>query len=201
MWRIEMLKLRILSFPGISLLKFGFPVLTLLALVACSSDPFVSRQDLFGQFSKDEKKGHFLQAKSDLSKILKSHPSDAIAWNDLAYLDFLGHHYRKAEGDLAQGLAVNPHNSFLLLNQSRILLAQGKNREARTLLLSMLPSHPWPKGFRMMLAIADSRTGHKEAARLLFEEILSRHPDDTLASLYLTRLNRESSRIKVSENG
>ena len=183
-----------------------FPVFLLFlafsTLLACSTGvPSLSRQELYGAFSKDEKAGDLRKARLDLSDILKSHPRDPIAWNDLAYLDFLSHHYKKAQGALAQGLALNPNDHFLLLNKARLFLAEGKNEKARRVLLSMMASRPWPKGFRMILAIADLRTGHRDSARVLFSEILAERPSDKLASIYLSRLSLRHPSLGDFSNG
>jgi len=183
-----------------------FPVFLLIlvfsSLLACSTGASsLSRQDLYGAFSKDEKAGDLRKARLDLSSILKTHPRDPIAWNDLAYLDFLSHDYGKAQGALAQGLALHPKDRFLLLNKARLFLAEGKNEKARSLLLSMMASRPWPKGFRMILAIADLRTGHSDSARVLFSEILTERPHDRLAAIYLSRLSLLHSSFIDSSNG
>jgi Flp pilus assembly protein TadD len=175
--------------------------LTVLTMVGCSTVHSPSRQELYGAFSKDEKQGNLQKARMDLGRILKVQPRDSIAWNDLAYLDFLSRHYKKAQGDLSQGLAIDPASRFLLLNKARLLLAEGENEKSRTVLLSMISSHPWPKGFRMVLAIADMRTGHLDSARVLLSEILSDRPSDNLASIYLSRLLSFQSSLKGTVNG
>ncbi len=190
---------------AIAYLKQGLPAFLLFAtivpMIGCSTAASSSMEELYGAFSKDEKSGNIHQARVDLYDILKSHPRDPIVWNDLAYLDFLSHHYRKAQGDLSQGLALNPSNRFLLLNKARLFLAEGKNENAREILLPMISFHPWPKGFRMILAIADLRTGHRGSARILFSEILSERPSDRLASIYLSRLSLLGASPKGSVNG
>lgn len=173
---------------------------TISIMMGCSTEAPSSRE-LYGAFLKDEKLGDIQKAKADLSGILKVHPADPVAWNDLAYLDFLSHHYKKAQWALSQGLALNPSDHFLLLNKARLFLAEGENQKARMILLPMISSHPWPKGFRMILAIADSRTGHPDSARVLFSEILSERPSDSLASIYLFRLSGNGRTIKGSRNG
>jgi len=181
--------------------SFLLVFLTVSLMLGCATAPYSSRQELYGAFSKDEKAGNLQKARIDLCAILKISPQDSIAWNDLAYLDFLSHHYRKAQGDLSQGLAVNPSDHFLLLNSARLFLAEGENERARVTLLSMISAHPWPKGFRMILAIADLRTGHRDSAKLLFSEILSERPYDRLAAIYLSRLSTSGSSLKSVRNG
>jgi len=176
-------------------------LLTVLTMVGCGTTPSSSRQELYGAFSKDERSGNIEKARLDLYGILNLQPRDSIAWNDLAYLDFLSHHYQKAEGELSQGLLMNPTDRFLLLNKARLFLAEGENEQARRILLSMISSHPWPKGFRMILAIADLRTGHRDSARVLFSEILSDRPSDSLASIYLSRILTFGHALKDAANG
>ncbi|OOH83780.1 tetratricopeptide repeat protein [Leptospirillum ferriphilum] len=139
-------------------------------------------------FEQDLRTGHYLKARQDLSRELRLHPRNISVWNNLAYLDFKNGQYRQADGDLAQGLALNPKNAFLLENRARLFLARHKDKAARKILLSLETVRPWPRGFRLLLAIADLRTGHQEEARLLLNAILSDRPRDPLARVYLSRL-------------
>ncbi len=143
-------------------------------------------------FSQDLAAGRIDLARLDLSRTLKLDPHDFAAWNNLAYLDFRRHDYPKAEGDLDKGLALNPGNPFLRLNKARLLLAESRYPEARTMLLSLEPIHPWPPGFRLLLAIADLHTGHQEASRTLLNEILNSRPMDKMAQNYLFQIEKGS---------
>jgi Flp pilus assembly protein TadD len=129
-----------------------------------------------------------MEARQDLSRELRLHPRNISVWNNLAYLDFKNGKYRKADGDLSQGLALNPGNTFLLENRARLSLARQEDEKARAILLSLEAVRPWPKGFRLLLAIADLRTGRSDEARLLLNAILSDRPRDPLARFYLSRL-------------
>lgn len=82
------------------------------------------------------------------------------------------------------------------MNKARLLLAMGKNQAARTLLREMIRMRPWPKGYRILLAIAENRTGHNEAARILFEELIANHPNDPLAKKYLHSLTPDATGTK-----
>ena len=165
-------------------------------ITGCASSGERSRQGVSPaeSFSRDLKAGRYMEARQDLSRELRLHPRNISVWNNLAYLDFKNGKYRKADGDLAQGLALNPGNAFLLENRARLFLACHKDESARRILLSLEAVRPWPKGFRLLLAIADLRTGHKEEARLLLNAILSERPRDPLARVYLSRLENGAIR-------
>lgn len=145
-------------------------------------------------FARDLQAGHFEAARQDLSEELRRNPRSASAWNNLALLDFKAGHERKADGELSQGLALEPHNTFLLLNRARLDLARRQYKKARKILLSLEGVRPWPRGFRLLLAIADLKTGHRESSRLLLEEILSERPHDPMARAYLSRFDNGSVR-------
>lgn len=145
-------------------------------------------------FSRDLQAGHYEAARQDLSGELRRNPHSAAAWNNLALLDFKTGHERKADGDLSQGLALDPHNTFLLLNRARLCLARLQYKKARKILVSLEGVRPWPRGFRLLLAIADLKTGHRESSRILLEEILSERPHDPMARAYLSRFENGSVR-------
>ncbi len=170
--------------------------LCLVWLTGCASSGKTrsSEASLTESFEHDLRTGHYLKAREDLSRELHLHPRNVTVWNNLAYLDFKAGKYRQADGDLAQGLALNPKNAFLLENRARLFLARHKDKNARRILLSLETVRPWPKGFRLLLAIADLRTGHKDEARLLLNAILSDRPHDTLARVYLSHLENGAVR-------
>ncbi|MHB1285155.1 MAG: tetratricopeptide repeat protein [Leptospirales bacterium] len=172
------------------ILSGAIPGLLLLSGLGCAflSPSPDSGESLSRSFSQNLAAGRVVRARADLSSLLKRNPHDFAAWNNLAYLDFRQSNYTRAEGDLDQALALNPGNPFLRLNKARLLLAETRYSEARSLLLSLEPLHPWPKGFRLLLAIADLHTGHQESARLLLMEILNARPSDTMAHAYLSRI-------------
>ena len=159
-------------------------------ITGCASSGERSRQGVSPaeSFSRDLKAGRYMEARQDLSRELRLHPRNISVWNNLAYLDFKNGKYRKADGDLSQGLALNPGNTFLLENRARLSLARQEDEKARAILLSLEAVRPWPKGFRLLLAIADLRTGRSDEARLLLNAILSDRPRDPLARFYLSRL-------------
>ncbi len=167
-----------------------FPLLTL----GCASitENSNSPESLNRLYLKDIHAGDLKKARQDLSREIRLHPRNVSVWNNLAYLDFKTGHYRQADGDLAQGLALHPGNTFLLENRARLCLARQENEKARTILLSLEAVRPWPKGFRLLFAIADLRTGRQEEARLLLYAILSDRPRDPLARVYLSGLKNET---------
>ncbi|MHB1606788.1 MAG: tetratricopeptide repeat protein [Leptospirales bacterium] len=166
--------------------------LLLLSGAGCAALPSSGTpgETLSKAFSRDLGLGHLDRARGDLFRELRRDPRNFVAWNNLACLDFRQNDYSRAQGDIDQALALNPGNPFLLLNKSRLLLARKRYSEARTLLGSLEPVHPWPRGFRLLLAIADVHTGHPESARILLNEILNTHPSDPLAIATLSRLEK-----------
>ncbi len=169
----------------------GVP-LFLLAGCASSGETTLQGMSPAESFARELKAGRYPEARQDLSRELRLHPRNVSVWNNLAYLDFKTGHYRQADGDLAQGLALHPGNTFLLENRARLCLARQENEKARTILLSLEAVRPWPKGFRLLFAIADLRTGRQEEARLLLYAILSDRPRDPLARVYLSGLKNET---------
>ncbi|MHB8421161.1 MAG: tetratricopeptide repeat protein [Leptospirales bacterium] len=171
--------------------------LLLLSGAGCAALPSPGSPDetRTGDFSRDLGLGHLDRARGDLFRALRQHPRNVVAWNNLACLDFRQNDYSRAQGDLDQALALDPGNPFLLLNKARLLLARKQYSEARTLLGSLESVHPWQRGFRLLLAIADVHTGHPESARILLNEIINDHPSDPLATATLSRLE------KVLHNG
>uniref|UniRef100_A0A7C3R3U1 Uncharacterized protein n=1 Tax=Leptospirillum ferriphilum TaxID=178606 RepID=A0A7C3R3U1_9BACT len=172
----------------------GFVALYGLTGCASSGDGGVGENTASELFSRDLQAGHYEAARQDLAGELRRNPHSASAWNNLALLDFKAGHEQKADGDLSQGLALDPHNTFLLLNRARLSLARHQYKKARKILLSLEGVRPWPRGFRLLLAIADLKTGHRESSRLLLEEILSERPHDPMARAYLSRFEHGSVR-------
>ena len=158
----------------------------LVGLSACATTPSEDPSALLSRASQDIRQSKLGEARTILDHLQKTDPSDPALWNNLATLEFREKNYPQALADLNHGIAVDPQNQTLKLNKSRLLLAEHKNHEARELLLGLEKTRPWPPGFRILLAIAEWRTGHREAARILFQETLANHPDDPLAKAYLT---------------
>ena len=167
-------------------------VVLLLAGAGCAalSSSGTPGETLSKDFSRDLGAGQLALARGDLFRTLKLDPHNFVAWNNLACLDFRQHDYPRAQGEIDQALALNPGNPFLLLNKARLLLARKQYSEARFLLRSLEPRTPWPRGFRLLLAIADLHTKHTESARLLLNEIINAHPSDPMAHAYLSRLEK-----------
>lgn len=180
--------IRIHSINNIFLAVIG-GVFAVLGFAGCASSVTEGTGESFSveSFKHNLQSGHYEAARQDLYGELRKNPRSAIVWNNLALLDFKAGHERKADGDLSQGLALDPHNTFLLLNRIRLFLAMHQYKKARLSLLSLENIRPWPRGFRLLLAIADLKTGHRESSRLLLEEILSDRPHDPMARAYLSR--------------
>lgn len=158
-------------------------------LFACSTGYPPSSLDLLRQSSLDIRQHHLVRAETILERLKQSMPEDPAVWNNLATVAFLQKDYARSLSMMDQALALKPASPRLRMNKARLLLAMGKNQAARTILRKMIRLRPWPKGYRILLAIAEKRTGHQEAARILFEELIANHPDDPLAQKYLSGLS------------
>ncbi len=166
----------------------GFLGLLLGILLASCATPAPSGTGpLISRANADLRAGKYRESKKILDELSRTDKDDPAVWNNLATLEFREHHFQKAMADLERGLTFDPENPGLRLNKARLLLAMGKNPEARDLLLQIGEKTPWPPGFRILMAIADWRTGHMSSARLLFREILVDHPNDPLAEAYLSK--------------
>lgn len=159
-------------------------------LAACATTTPAGPGPLLSKANQDLRSGHYQESQRILNELRRTDPDDPAVWNNLAALEFREHHFRKALSDLDHGLALDPKNAGLKLNKARLLLTMDRNLEARALLLEMENTNPWPQGFRILMAIADWRTGHRESARLLFREILADHPNDPMAEAYLSKPDR-----------
>jgi tetratricopeptide (TPR) repeat protein len=160
---------------------------TAFLLASCTTATPAGPGPLLVKANHDLRSGHYQESRQILNDLRRTDPEDPAVWNNLAALEFREHHFRKALSDLDHGLALDPKNSGLRLNKARLLLTMDRNHEARALLLDMENANPWPQGFRILMAIADWRTGHRESARLLFREILADHPNDPMAEAYLSK--------------
>lgn len=173
--------------------KRSFLTFLLLAAMGCTTAPTGdSQEDPNLAFFQDLATGNLLKARNDLTQSIRKNPRDPIPWNNLAYLDFRENHLRHAEGEIAQGLALDPRSLLLRMNKIRLELALGSYRDARKALLELSRDHPWPKRYRLLMAIADMHTGHPDSARILLLEILSQRPGDRLAELNLEKLQKDS---------
>jgi predicted Zn-dependent protease len=165
----------------------GMGLLLAILLASCATPSQSGPGPLISQANADLRAGKYRESRKILNDLSRSDKNDPAVWNNLATLEFRERHLHKAMADLDRGLSIDPDNPELRLNKVRLLLAMGKNPEARTLLLQIGEKTPWPPGFRILMAIADWRTGHKSSARLLFREILAVHPNDPLAEAYLAK--------------
>ncbi|MHB1926131.1 MAG: tetratricopeptide repeat protein [Leptospirillum sp.] len=157
-------------------------------LTACSTENPPPSLDLLRQSSLDIQQHRLVHAEKILDRLKKTMPEDPTVWNNLATVAFLHKDYARSLRMMDRALALKPSSTGLRMNKARLLLAMGKNQAARTLLRKMIRLRPWPKGYRILLAIAEKRTGHIEAAAILFEELIANHPDDPLAKKYLSGL-------------
>lgn len=178
----------------------GMGLLLLSILLASCAAPAPSGPGpLISQANEDLRAGKYRESRKILNDLSRSDKDDPAVWNNLATLEFRERHLQRAMADLDRGLSIDPENPELRLNKVRLLLAMGKNPEARTLLLKIGEKTPWPPGFRILMAIADWRTGRKASARLLFREILTDHPNDPLAEAYLAKPTRHMDTINPPE--
>lgn len=164
-----------------------------LAIMGCASTPRTtgSPESLNRLYLKDMNAGNLPKARRDLDRLVRINPHDAIAWNNLAYIDFRETHIQLAESDLSQGIKVSPGSISLQMNAIRLELAVAQYQKARKTLLKIACNQkPWPRGFHLLLAIADIHTGHPEEAEILLRETLSKRPGDRLALLNLEKLKK-----------
>ncbi|MHB8542611.1 MAG: tetratricopeptide repeat protein [Leptospirales bacterium] len=167
-------------------------LLGLFGLSACATGGAGDPPALLAQASQDIRENRLDEARRILDTLRKTDSNDPALWNNLATLEFREAHYRQSLADLNRGISLDPGNNTLKINKARLLLAEHQDKLARAILQGLEKTRPWPPGFRILLAIAEWRTGHREAARILFQETLSNHPDDPMARAYLTHPSKIS---------
>lgn len=159
---------------------------------AIGHQPIESKRALMEKYARDIRSNNLDSARAALLEGSRLYPSETVFWNDLAYLDFLRSDYTSAAKMLDKGLQADPDNQRLLLNKSRLYLAEGDIESAKQLLFRMLPRHPWIHGYRLLLAIVEVKDGNTEAGRILFEDLNDHHPGDSLIKSYLKKLKRSA---------
>ena len=161
-------------------------LLGLCGLSACATSRTDDPPALLAKASQDIRENRLAEARTILGTLQKTDPTDPALWNNLATLEFRESHYHRSLADLDRGISLDPGNQTLKINKARLLLAEHQNKIALKILQGFEQTRPWPPGFRILLAIAEWRTGHREAARILFQETLANHPDDPMARAYLS---------------
>src|SRR5882724_599588 len=177
----------------------GLTILLATLAAACTGNPTARKQKFYDQGLRDFAKQKYPEAIISFSRALQVDPRFADAHYELAQCHQRQGNWGGAIRELQRTIELQPENSHAQIDLGRIMLAGGKNQDARDRALAVLHSDPKNLDGEILLSNADTLMGNLKDAVEEAQTAVTLAPDQIRTHVNLAVIQQKAGADDAAE--
>jgi tetratricopeptide (TPR) repeat protein len=165
----------------------------------CLSNPTAKKQKFYDQGLRDFDKQKYPEAIVSFTRALQFDPRFAEAHYQLAQCHQRQSNWAGAIRELQRTVELQPDNAAAQIDLGRIILAGGKNQDARDRAMAVLHSEPNNLDAELLLSNADALMGHLKDARAEAQDAVAIAPDQIRSYINLAIIEQKAGAEEEAE--
>jgi cellulose synthase operon protein C len=188
-----------MRYKSTSSLFISLSVLFAIGAAGCLSSPTARKQKFYEQGLRDFASQKYPEAIISFSRVLQIDPRFADAHYQLALCHQRESNWAAAIQELQRTIELQPENWHAQIDFGQIILAGGKNQDAKDRALAVLHTDPKNLEAQLLLSNADALMGNSKDARQEAQDAIALAPDQARTYINLAIIEQKAGADDAAE--